>query len=108
MAFLLSCCSPPLPPAFPGSTGCASVAISATFRKVDLGVPQFGFWEHDTIQLADDIIAEEDRLALAILFNEYDDIREEWAPEAPDISREELMMRYKRRREESFGMHPPR
>ena len=29
-------------------------------------------------KLAEDIIAEQDRLALAILLNEYDDIREEW------------------------------
>ena len=59
-------------------------------------------------KLADDIIAEQDRLALAILLNEYDDIREEWAPDAPDLPREELLMRYKRRRDELFGMHPPR
>ena len=59
-------------------------------------------------KIADDIIAEQDRLALAILLNEYDYIREEWAPDAPDLPREELMMRYKRRRDELFGMHQSR
>ena len=59
-------------------------------------------------KFAEDIIAEQDRLALAILLNDYDDIRELWAPDAPDLPREELMIRYKRRRDELFGMHPPR